>query len=132
MPIKIDRINKITSNIGKASILILGDIMLDEYLHGVVSRISPEAPVPVVEINHEQLRLGGSANVASNGLCATTPPTPPAPTIKTLLICPPVPVRAFPAARTQRCDFDVHGLQVKSRDFPETLCLPLLPREGRA
>ena len=66
MPIKIDRINKITSNIGKASILILGDIMLDEYLHGVVSRISPEAPVPVVEINHEQLRLGGSANVASN------------------------------------------------------------------
>jgi len=66
MPIKIDRINKITSNIGKANILILGDIMLDEYLHGSVSRISPEAPVPVVEINQEQLRLGGSANVANN------------------------------------------------------------------
>ncbi len=66
MPIKIDRINKITSNIGNASILILGDIMLDEYLHGAVSRISPEAPVPVVEISREQLRLGGSANVANN------------------------------------------------------------------
>ncbi len=66
MPIKIDRIDKITSNIGKATILILGDIMLDEYLHGAVSRISPEAPVPVVEINDEQLRLGGAANVAAN------------------------------------------------------------------
>lgn len=66
MPIKIDRIDKITANIGKAKILILGDIMLDEYLYGSVARISPEAPVPVVEINHEQLRLGGAANVASN------------------------------------------------------------------
>jgi D-beta-D-heptose 7-phosphate kinase/D-beta-D-heptose 1-phosphate adenosyltransferase len=66
MSIKIDRIDKISANFGKATILILGDIMLDEYLHGSVSRISPEAPVPVVEINHEQLRLGGAANVANN------------------------------------------------------------------
>jgi len=66
MPIKIDRIDKITGNIGKARILILGDIMLDEYLHGQVNRISPEAPVPVVEIAHEQLSLGGAANVANN------------------------------------------------------------------
>jgi len=66
MPIKIDRIDKITANIGKARILILGDIMLDEYLHGRVSRISPEAPVPVVEIATEQLSLGGAANVANN------------------------------------------------------------------
>ena len=66
MPIKIDRINKITSDIGKARILILGDIMLDEYLHGSVSRISPEAPVPVVEISDEQISLGGAANVANN------------------------------------------------------------------
>jgi len=51
---------------GKARILILGDIMLDEYLYGNVSRISPEAPVPVVEIFDEQLRLGGAANVANN------------------------------------------------------------------
>ena len=40
--------------------------MLDEYLYGAVSRISPEAPVPVVEINEEQMRLGGAANVANN------------------------------------------------------------------
>jgi len=66
MPIKIDRIDKITGNIGKARILILGDIMLDEYLHGQVNRISPEAPVPVVEIMTEQLSLGGAANVANN------------------------------------------------------------------
>jgi rfaE bifunctional protein kinase chain/domain len=66
MPIKTDRIDKITSNFGKATILILGDIMLDEYLYGSVSRISPEAPVPVVEINNEQIRLGGAANVANN------------------------------------------------------------------
>ncbi|UCD16600.1 MAG: D-glycero-beta-D-manno-heptose-7-phosphate kinase [Candidatus Zixiibacteriota bacterium] len=66
MPIKPDRIDKITSNIGKASILILGDIMLDEYLYGMVNRISPEAPVPVVEVNKDQIRLGGAANVANN------------------------------------------------------------------
>jgi D-glycero-beta-D-manno-heptose-7-phosphate kinase len=66
MPIKIDRISKISSNFGKATILILGDIMLDEYLYGAVTRISPEAPVPVVEINNEQVRLGGAANVANN------------------------------------------------------------------
>lgn len=66
MPIKIDRIDKISANFGKSTILILGDIMLDEYLYGSVSRISPEAPVPVVEINDEQLRLGGAANVANN------------------------------------------------------------------
>ncbi|MFH2037681.1 MAG: D-glycero-beta-D-manno-heptose-7-phosphate kinase [Candidatus Zixiibacteriota bacterium] len=66
MPIKIDRINKITGNIGNATILILGDIMVDEYLHGTVSRISPEAPVPIVEITQENMRLGGAANVANN------------------------------------------------------------------
>jgi D-glycero-beta-D-manno-heptose-7-phosphate kinase len=66
MPIKTDRIDKIASNFGKARILILGDIMLDEYLYGAVSRISPEAPVPVVEIYNEQIRLGGAANVANN------------------------------------------------------------------
>jgi rfaE bifunctional protein kinase chain/domain len=66
MPINTGQVVKIANNIGKAKILILGDIMLDEYLHGTVSRISPEAPVPVVEVNHEQTRLGGAANVANN------------------------------------------------------------------
>jgi len=66
MAISKERLEKIAGNIGNARILILGDIMLDEYLYGTVSRISPEAPVPVVEINEEQLRLGGAANVANN------------------------------------------------------------------
>ena len=47
-------------------ILVVGDVMLDEFLFGEVSRISPEAPVPVVEILKETFRLGGAANVAQN------------------------------------------------------------------
>ncbi len=61
-----ERVPEITSRIGKAKILILGDIMLDEYLLGSVDRISPEAPVPVVEISSSKTLLGGSANVAAN------------------------------------------------------------------
>jgi len=48
------------------NIFVLGDIMLDEYIWGDVSRISPEAPVPVVDIKAETKRLGGSANVVHN------------------------------------------------------------------
>jgi D-glycero-beta-D-manno-heptose-7-phosphate kinase len=47
-------------------VLVIGDIMVDEYIGGSVSRISPEAPVPVVEVETEELRLGGAANVAAN------------------------------------------------------------------
>ncbi|GAB4171804.1 MAG: D-glycero-beta-D-manno-heptose-7-phosphate kinase [Calditrichia bacterium] len=47
-------------------IAVIGDVMIDEYLWGKVSRISPEAPVPIVEITQEQFRPGGSANVAFN------------------------------------------------------------------
>jgi rfaE bifunctional protein kinase chain/domain len=47
-------------------IAVVGDLMIDEYLWGEVYRISPEAPVPVIEINEEQFRPGGSANVAYN------------------------------------------------------------------
>ena len=46
--------------------LVVGDVMLDRYWFGDVSRISPEAPVPVVLIQHEDERLGGAANVAWN------------------------------------------------------------------
>lgn len=46
--------------------IVLGDMMLDSYQWGKVQRISPEAPVPVIEINHEEFRLGGAANVALN------------------------------------------------------------------
>jgi D-beta-D-heptose 7-phosphate kinase/D-beta-D-heptose 1-phosphate adenosyltransferase len=47
-------------------VAVLGDIMLDEYLFGEVSRISPEAPVPIVRVIRERAVLGGAANVASN------------------------------------------------------------------
>ncbi len=47
-------------------IAVIGDVMLDHYLFGNVERISPEAPVPVVEVISEEYRLGGAANVASN------------------------------------------------------------------
>src|SRR5262245_53864058 len=47
-------------------ILVLGDLMLDRYLWGRVDRISPEAPVPVVEVERETAALGGAGNVAAN------------------------------------------------------------------
>ena len=53
-------------NFSKANILIVGDIMLDEYYYGGVSRISPEAPVPVVNIDKKFQSLGGAGNVANN------------------------------------------------------------------
>ncbi|EAT59457.1 D-glycero-beta-D-manno-heptose-7-phosphate kinase [Chlorobium ferrooxidans] len=49
-------------------IAVIGDIMLDKYIFGHVSRISPEYPVPVVDVTHEDHRLGGAANVALNTL----------------------------------------------------------------
>lgn len=53
-------------NFSKASILIVGDIMLDRYWFGDTARISPEAPVPVVKINQRDKRPGGAGNVALN------------------------------------------------------------------
>lgn len=52
--------------IAQSRILVVGDVMLDRYWHGDVARISPEAPVPVVHIQREEVRLGGAANVALN------------------------------------------------------------------
>ena len=49
-----------------ASVLVVGDVMLDRYWYGSVDRISPEAPVPVVRITREEERNGGAANVAYN------------------------------------------------------------------
>jgi len=60
---------KIISTLKKAPqkhALIIGDVMLDEYVFGSVSRISPEAPVPVVKQERMEWRLGGAANVAAN------------------------------------------------------------------
>jgi len=61
--------NKVLStfeNFDNKKIAIIGDLMLDRYLWGSAIRISPEAPVPVVDIAQESNRLGGSANVANN------------------------------------------------------------------
>lgn len=62
----IQRLREITDNFGQARVLILGDIMLDEYMYGSVDRISPEAPVPVVDVTSSKILLGGAANVAAN------------------------------------------------------------------
>ncbi len=50
----------------RTRVLVIGDIIMDEYIWGDVSRISPEAPVPVVDVKHETKMLGGAGNVVSN------------------------------------------------------------------
>lgn len=61
-----ERILEIENNFKNKKIAIIGDLMLDGYFWGDVSRVSPEAPVPVVEIDDEFFRFGGAANVALN------------------------------------------------------------------
>jgi len=60
------RAEEITRAISKCRIVVLGDLMLDEFVWGDVTRISPEAPVPVVDIRRESVHLGGAANVLAN------------------------------------------------------------------
>ncbi len=60
------RVEQILNHFAGRNILILGDLMLDEFIWGKVGRISPEAPVPVVDVIEETYRLGGSGNVAAN------------------------------------------------------------------
>jgi len=60
------RAEVIIRQIRDRQIVVLGDVMLDEFIWGDVSRISPEAPVPVVEIKRESTHLGGAANVMAN------------------------------------------------------------------
>ncbi|MGB5107544.1 MAG: D-glycero-beta-D-manno-heptose-7-phosphate kinase [Candidatus Zixiibacteriota bacterium] len=60
------RLEELFKNLGRARVLVYGDLMIDQYLWGRVSRISPEAPVPVVEVDSETIQLGGAANVARN------------------------------------------------------------------
>ncbi len=58
-PVSADRL-------ARARVLVVGDAMLDRYWHGSVDRISPEAPVQIVRVTREEVRLGGAANVALN------------------------------------------------------------------
>ena len=60
------RIDAFFEDAAKATVLVVGDVMLDAYLWGHVDRISPEAPVPVVQVNERSARLGGAANVGLN------------------------------------------------------------------
>lgn len=60
------RVNEIFENFANKKIAVIGDIMLDRYFWGSVTRVSPEAPVPVIDLEHETFHLGGAANVASN------------------------------------------------------------------
>ena len=60
------RVRQILQAAAKTRILVLGDVMLDHFIWGGVSRISPEAPVPVVDFERESFMPGGAANVARN------------------------------------------------------------------
>jgi D-beta-D-heptose 7-phosphate kinase/D-beta-D-heptose 1-phosphate adenosyltransferase len=60
------RAQSLIAGFPRASVVIVGDVMLDRFLVGRVNRISPEAPVPVVVHDHDEYRLGGAANVAHN------------------------------------------------------------------
>jgi rfaE bifunctional protein kinase chain/domain len=61
-----ERAREILSRAGGVSVLVVGDAMVDKFIVGRVTRISPEAPVPVVTFDHDMHRIGGAANVASN------------------------------------------------------------------
>lgn len=59
-------ITELFASFSKLNVLIIGDVMIDNYLWGKVERISPEAPVPIVSVQKKESRLGGAANVAIN------------------------------------------------------------------
>ncbi len=65
-PIAQSRGRELVARLSGRSILVVGDVMLDRFIVGTVTRISPEAPVPVVRYRSEHVRLGGAANVAHN------------------------------------------------------------------
>ena len=63
---ELNRFREITSGFADRNVLVVGDLMLDTYLWGEINRISPEAPVPIVEVNKIEYNPGGAANVALN------------------------------------------------------------------
>jgi D-beta-D-heptose 7-phosphate kinase/D-beta-D-heptose 1-phosphate adenosyltransferase len=60
------RLIQLVENFPRARVLLVGDLMLDRYIYGNAERLSPEAPVPVLHYEREELRLGGAGNVAAN------------------------------------------------------------------
>src|SRR3982750_542937 len=65
-PMRLERLEQILDRAPGQRLLVIGDLMLDEFVWGKVGRISPEAPVPVVEVTGESFYPGGAANVARN------------------------------------------------------------------
>ncbi|MBM3820925.1 MAG: D-glycero-beta-D-manno-heptose-7-phosphate kinase [Acidimicrobiia bacterium] len=65
-PIAPERVRRIAASLAGTHVLVVGDAMLDKFISGRVTRLSPEAPVPVVMFDHESHRIGGAANVAHN------------------------------------------------------------------
>jgi D-beta-D-heptose 7-phosphate kinase/D-beta-D-heptose 1-phosphate adenosyltransferase len=61
-----NRASEILKSLPDRYVVVLGDVMLDEFVWGDVTRISPEAPVPVVDVRRESVHLGGAANVLAN------------------------------------------------------------------
>lgn len=59
-------IRKLFDSFREKKVLVIGDVMIDSYVYGKVNRISPEAPVPVINVTRREKRLGGAANVARN------------------------------------------------------------------
>src|ERR1035438_10417861 len=72
--LSVSRARQILSAAAKTRVLVLGDVMLDHFIWGSVARISPEAPVPVLDFERESFMPGGAANVARN-LTALRVPT---------------------------------------------------------
>jgi rfaE bifunctional protein kinase chain/domain len=65
-PLQPERAARLVSGFTTASVVVIGDVMLDDFLVGRVERISPEAPVPILAFEREEWRIGGAANVAHN------------------------------------------------------------------
>jgi rfaE bifunctional protein kinase chain/domain len=64
--LRLDRLAVLLEHAATTTVAVVGDVMLDRYFWGSVARVSPEAPVPVVDVDDESFHLGGAANVAAN------------------------------------------------------------------
>ena len=66
MSITVPNIENALASLGEQTVLCVGDVMLDEFVYGEVTRISPEAPTPVLAVRHSVIQIGGAGNVARN------------------------------------------------------------------
>src|SRR5437773_9377470 len=71
--LSLHRVKKLLAGANQIRVLVVGDVMLDQFIWGRVARISPEAPVPVVDFERESSMPGGAANVARNLTALSAP-----------------------------------------------------------